>query len=111
MRTANRLFATALLAIALLAGASGASGQDDPAALSRAAGCGMCHHQEQAMLGPSWQAIAERYRGEEDAAELLARRVREGSKGVWGEAMMMPTPEEKLDDAALARVVDWILSP
>jgi len=28
-----------------------------------------------------------------------------------GDAMMMPTPEEKLDDAALARVIDWILRP
>jgi len=110
MPSADRLRATTLLTTALLVAATGASGQDDPAALSRAAGCGMCHHAENAMLGPSWQAIAERYRGDEGAAGLLAQRVREGSKGVWGEAMMMPTPEEKLSDGELASVIGWILN-
>jgi cytochrome c len=104
MRTANRLLATALLS-----GVVAAAAQDDPAALADAARCGMCHQPEQAMLGPSWQAIAERYAGDEGAAELLAQRVREGSQGVWGEAMMMPTTEEQLSDAELARVIAWIL--
>ncbi|MHA7815934.1 MAG: c-type cytochrome [Pseudohaliea sp.] len=99
-----------LLAIAWVAGSAAASAGEDPAALADSAGCGMCHHAEQAMLGPSWQAIAERYAGDEGAAGLLAQRVREGSQGVWGEAMMMPTPKEKLGDAELARVIDWILS-
>ena len=67
MRTASRLLATALLS-----GAVAAAAQDDPAALAEAARCGMCHHPEQAMLGPSWQAIAERYAGDENAAALLA---------------------------------------
>jgi cytochrome c len=102
MRSANRL-----LAIALFTGA--ATAQDDPAALADASRCGMCHQPEQAMLGPSWQAIAERYAGDEGAAELLAQRVREGSQGVWGEAMMMPTTEEQLSDAELARVIAWVL--
>ncbi len=99
-----------LLAIAFVAGTALASAGEDPAALADAARCGMCHHESQAMLGPSWQAIAERYAGDEGAAELLAQRVREGSQGVWGEAMMMPTTEEQLDDAELARVIDWILN-
>jgi len=105
MRNANRLRAIALLASA----AAGAEAQDDPAALADAARCGMCHHPEQAMLGPSWQAIAERYAGDEGAAALLAQRVREGSRGVWGEAIMMPTTEEQLGDAELARVIAWVL--
>src|SRR6056297_3320629 len=90
-----------LLAIALFAAATGAAAEEDAAVLSKGAGCNLCHHASQAMLGPSWQAIAERYRGDDNAAALLARRVREGSKGVWGEAKMMPTPEEKLDEAEL----------
>jgi cytochrome c len=102
-----------LTAIACLAGAAASAlvtAEEDPAALANAARCGMCHHDTQAMLGPSWQAIAERYAGEEGAADLLAQRVREGSQGIWGEAMMMPTTREQLDDAELARVIDWILS-
>jgi len=109
MGTARQLLALTRLAIACLAGAAAASAGEDPAALAEAARCGMCHHSTQAMLGPSWQAIAERYAGEEGAADLLAQRVREGSQGVWGEAMMMPTTTEQLDDAELARVIAWVL--
>lgn len=97
--------ALALLSIAFAAGA-----QDDPAKLAAAAGCNSCHRPEQTMAGPSWQAIAERYRGQEDAAATIKERMRAGSQGVWGKTPMPPVTAEQLTDAELGTVTDWILS-
>src|SRR5256885_9521799 len=43
-------------------------------------------------VGPSFQQIAERYRAREDAADYLARKIREGGAGEWGRAIMPRHP-------------------
>mgnify|MGYP006270225755 CR=1 FL=1 len=62
------------------------------------------------MLGPSWEAIAGRYAGKEDAAATLQSRMREGVQGIWGQAPMPPVTPQQLDDGELATVTDWILN-
>jgi cytochrome c len=61
------------------------------------------------MLGPSWQAIADRYRGDREVLEKVRQRIRTGSKGVWGEAPMPPVSPEQLTDEQLSLVLDWVL--
>lgn len=97
-----------IILIAVLAGPAVAA--DGPEALLEQARCGMCHQIDTAMLGPSYQAIAERYRGQEDAVDEVFIRMREGSQGVWGQAPMLPVAETVLSDDDLKAVVDWILS-
>jgi cytochrome c len=77
--------------------------------LSRDAGCAVCHAVDGKLIGPSYKEIATRYAGDGDAAKRLAERVRNGSSGVWGQLPMAPTPADRLSDADLARLIEWIL--
>jgi cytochrome c len=78
-------------------------------ALSTKAGCMACHAVDQKKLGPSYKEVAARYKGDAKAPALLQQRIRQGSKGVWGKAPMLPTPPAKASDAELATLVAWIL--
>jgi len=87
-----------------------ATAQDDPAALAASAGCGACHQAEKAMMGPSWQAVADRYSDEESVLATLQDRMRAGSQGRWGKPPMQPVTPEQLTDHELSAVLEWILS-
>ena len=71
--------------------------------LSQKAGCAACHAIDQKSLGPSYQAIAQRYRGRADAPALLAERVRKGSQGVWGAVPMFLVMS--IDSSGIARLI------
>ena len=77
--------------------------------LAAQAGCTTCHAADKPLLGPSWQAIAGKYKGQANAAALLADRVRKGGVNVWGKLPMPPTPADKLSDADLKALVSWVL--
>ena len=77
--------------------------------LATKAGCAVCHVADKPMVGPSWKDIAGRYKGQSQAAALLAERVRKGSANVWGKVPMPPTPADKLSDAELKTLVSWVL--
>lgn len=77
--------------------------------LATQAGCAMCHAPDKAMTGPSWQAIAAKYKGQGNAATLLAERVRKGSANTWGKLPMPPTPADKIKDADLKVLLSWVL--
>jgi cytochrome c len=93
----------------LLGLAATAAASEDPETLIENANCGMCHQLDSPMLGPSYQAIAERYRGQGEAAQEIFDRMREGSQGVWGPAPMPPIPEASLSDDELRSLVAWML--
>jgi cytochrome c len=78
-------------------------------AISQKAGCAVCHAVDKKGIGPSYREIAAKYRGNAKAAAVLAERVRHGSKGVWGQVPMPPTPTSRLSDAELTAVIDWLL--
>lgn len=84
--------------------------QPGPEALAQQAGCHVCHLAARRHIGPSWQEIAVRHRGDAKAAATLAARVRQGSTGVWGPVPMPATPRSQLGDAQVAQVVAWILA-
>ena len=77
--------------------------------LATQAGCATCHAAAKKMIGPSWHDVAAKYKGQADAPTLLAKRVREGGKGVWGAVPMAPTPASKLPDADLNALIAWVL--
>jgi cytochrome c len=51
--------------------------------------CLACHNVNQTVVGPSFKDVANRYRGQADAADRLAKKIRAGGAGVWG---TMPMP-------------------
>jgi cytochrome c len=93
-----------LLAAMVAAGPAMASPQ-----LATQGGCTICHTADKTMVGPSWQAIAAKYKGQSKAAALLAERVRKGGVNVWGKLPMPPTPASKLNDADLKLLISWVL--
>jgi cytochrome c len=72
-------------------------------------GCFDCHALGYRVVGPSFRAIAQRYRFEPPQYERLPGVIRGGSIGHWGERFAM-WPQRNLDDAEVRTLVDWILS-
>ena len=68
-------------------------------------GCTGCHKQEGQLVGPSFNDIMARYKGQ-DAFEYLKGKVKNGGSGVWG-SMAMP-PMSQIDDSALQAIAEWL---
>lgn len=97
--------ALALLALALAGSATTARAD---LALARKQGCLGCHAVAGTLVGPSYQAVAERYTGQSDALTMLATRIRAGGSGQWGE-LPMP-PQAQLTPAEARRLAQWVLA-
>lgn len=83
--------------------------------LARMNGCIDCHRINATVIGPSWSAIAERYKDapREAARALLIDSVKKGSVGKWttwkgGDGM--PPLEKRVSSEHIEQLVDYILS-
>ena len=81
-------------------------------AIASKAGCLACHAVDKKLVGPSYKDIAAKYKGQADAPGKLADKVRKGGVGNWGPPPipMPPNPVDKISDADLKTVVQWILN-
>lgn len=61
--------------------------------------CNSCHNVEQASVGPALVKISEKYKNDPTATDRLAKKIREGGSGVWGEVMMPANPGISAADA------------
>ena len=77
-------------------------------ALVQASDCLRCHGMDRRYAGPSFRQIADRYREQPDAANYLARKIREGSVGVWGRTVMPRHPQ--VNEAQSSDMARWLLS-
>jgi cytochrome c len=96
-----------LLSLAIVAGfmASAGSAFAD-SDMVRKYNCVACHSNERKMVGPSFKDIAAKYSADAGAAEKLAKKIRAGGAGVWGQMPMPPNPQMSDTDAlTLARYV------
>lgn len=75
--------------------------------LVKSRGCMACHAVDKKLVGPSYQAIAKKYRGDTKAPDTLADKIRRGGAGVWG-PIPMP-PHAHVNDADIRSMVAWIL--
>lgn len=95
---------------ALLAGfASTAVLAADVPPAAQKAGCMACHTVDKKVVGPAYKDVAAKYKGHADAVALLTDKVRKGGSGVWGPIPMPPNPADKISDADLKAVVEWVL--
>ena len=70
--------------------------------------CMGCHAVDKKLVGPSYKDIAARYKGQADAVDKLAKKVKAGGAGVWGP---VPMPANAtISDADAKAVVQWILN-
>jgi cytochrome c5 len=71
-------------------------------------GCSACHAIDKKVVGPAYQDVAAKYKGDKDAAAKLAQKVKAGGTGVWGQVPMPPNAAVPDEDARA--LVNWILT-
>jgi cytochrome c5 len=71
-------------------------------------GCAACHAVDKKVLGPSYQDVAAKYKGDAAALAKLTQKVKTGSGGVWGQIPMPPNAQ--VPDADIKALVSWILT-
>ena len=86
--------------------ASSASALEIPAAITKS-DCLACHSADKKVVGPSFLDIANKYRGQ-SVSSTLVTRVKNGSKGVWGN--VAATPHKFTSDEQIREGVQWILN-
>jgi cytochrome c len=70
--------------------------------------CLACHYVDKRKYGPSFQQVAAKYVDQKNAAELLAKKIRRGGTGVWGEDVMPAQP--KVSAAEARKLATYVLS-
>ena len=98
---------TLLMTAALAVYATGALAATPDEAMNKA-GCMACHAKDKKLVGPSFKEIATKYKGQDATAKLI-EKVRKGGSGVYGPIPMPPNGPDKINDADLKLVVEWIL--
>jgi len=71
-------------------------------------GCAACHAIDKKIVGPAYQDVAAKYKGDKDAAAKLVQKVKAGGSGVWGSVSMPPNAQ--VPDADIKALVSWILT-
>jgi cytochrome c len=71
-------------------------------------GCVACHATDKKVIGPAFVEVAAKYKGDPKAPAMLAKKVKEGGSGVWGQVPM--PPNSQVGDADIKTIVAYILS-
>jgi len=80
----------------------------DGLSIARANACMGCHAVDHKLVGPSFQQVATRYKGDAGAQGKLEKKVRDGGAGVWGAIPMPSHPAMSASD--IHTVVAWVLA-
>lgn len=78
----------------------------DPKSFAEQQGCLACHGLAGKIVGPGFNEVAARYKGQQMAAKL-ADKIRRGGSGSWGAVPMPPHPGLKDEEAR--RLAEWVL--
>jgi len=109
MNSTIRLLAFACAAVRTYAVAGPAEDFDRGYQLAESKGCFDCHALGYKDVGPSFRAIAQRYRFDPEHEDRLPYIIRGGSAGHWGERFVM-WPQRRLSNQEVEQLVGWILS-
>ncbi|WP_240095823.1 c-type cytochrome [Thermomonas flagellata] len=72
-------------------------------------GCTACHGLKEAVVGPGFRMVYEKYKADPEAASKhLHQKIHEGGSGVWGQVPMPPQPNLSAGD--LDTIVKWLLA-
>ena len=97
-----------VLAGAALVAAGAAQADDDAKALLQKSGCTACHAIVKKLVGPAYNDVSTKYKGDAGAAAKLAEKVKKGGQGVWGPVPMPPNANVKDDD--IKKMVAYVLA-
>lgn len=99
----NKSLIAAALGLSLASGAAFAN-----ADLAKAKNCLACHATDKKIVGPAYKDIAAKYASDKAAAPKLAKKIREGGVGVWGQIPMPANPQVSAAEAET--LAKWVLS-
>lgn len=57
-------------------------------ALAKKQGCMACHDLEKKVVGPAWNDVAAKYKGDSNAKGTMIESLEKGSRGKWGNIPM-----------------------
>ena len=85
-----------------------ASSEDQKAyGVAKQNACLGCHAVNKKIVGPSFEAVAQKYQADSNAQVFLKNKIAKGGAGSWG---VVPMPANaKLSDADLSLLTSWIL--
>lgn len=95
----------AVLILTIGLGAAGAANASME--LARSKNCIACHSVDKQVLGPAYKEVAAKYAGDKEALPRLAKKVREGGVGVWGQVPMPANPQ--VTEAEAQTLAKWVL--
>ncbi|PXW23609.1 c-type cytochrome [Paraburkholderia caballeronis] len=102
----------ATLAAAFALGGAGAAAAQSSGpqglALAQQQNCMSCHSVSRTFMGPALRDVAAKYAARPDAQSYLARKITDGSSGVWGPVQMPANTQ--LSGAQAAALASWVLS-
>jgi cytochrome c len=101
MKTAPLLALTATLSLASGAALANAD-------LAKAKNCMACHAADKKLVGPAYKDVAAKYAADKGAAAKLAKKIREGGVGVWGQVPMPANPQ--VNEAEALTLANWVLA-
>jgi cytochrome c len=99
----KHVLALAALGIAVASGPAFAQAE-----LAKQKNCLACHATDKKLVGPSYKDVAAKYKGDKDAVAKLAKKIREGGVGVWGQVPMPANPQ--VNDQEAQSLAKWVLS-
>ncbi|PSL49849.1 glucose/arabinose dehydrogenase [Chitinophaga niastensis] len=70
--------------------------------------CKTCHKPDEKSIGPSFKQVAEKYKNDPAAPDVLAKKIINGGGGVWGETAMAAHPTLSVGEAK--QLVEYIYS-
>ena len=76
--------------------------------LAKAKNCLACHAVDKKIVGPAYKDVAAKYASDKGAADRLAKKIREGGVGAWGQVPMPANPQ--VNAAEAASLAKWVLS-
>ena len=120
---ARWLSVTALTVLAMTAVQANA---EEGLALAKKSGCLACHSGEKKIVGPAWQDVANKYKGQTEITatltdgsvakgtpkEVLTQKIHKGGKGNWTAVtggVPMPPYSPRVSDEDISKLVDFVL--
>lgn len=76
--------------------------------LAKDKNCLACHAIDKKLVGPAYKEVAAKYKTDKNAAVTLAKKIREGGVGVWGQIPMPANPQVNEQEAQT--LAKWVLS-
>ena len=104
-----RIAALGIAGVLTLAATAANAALDDTKAqeLLKKGGCAVCHSVDKKGMGPAFKDVAQKRKG--DAIATIEKAIRSGSKGTYGSIPMPPSSQDKISDAELHELIEWIL--